>query len=134
MPRSHEQLGRGAQLRYRAFTLIELLLVIAVIALLISLILPAIGMARRAAAQTRESSAARQLCIAYLSYATDYKGKVLPGYLRTSWCFPTTDPVHYAPVFDSPSALEDNRLEGVIIQRYPYRLLPYMDFQAEGLV
>src|SRR5262245_3291048 len=84
------------------FTLIELLVVIAVIALLISILLPALGQARKSAALAHESSAGRQLTIAYLAYANDYKNKVLPGYLKTSWTLPTLDPVHYAPVHDSP--------------------------------
>lgn len=116
------------------FTLIELLVVISVIALLIAILLPALGQARKTGAQTRESAAARQITMAYLTYTNDHKGQLLPGYLKTSWTFPSRDPRHYAPVYDNPSASEEGRMEGLVVQRYPWRLIPYLDFSLQALV
>lgn len=55
----------------RAFTLIELLLVVAIIALLISILLPALGKARRVARGVVCASGMRQWTVAFLNYASD---------------------------------------------------------------
>lgn len=58
----------------RGFTLVELLVVIAVVAVLIGVLLPAIGGARRAALRTDCLMRIRQLELAQAMYATDHEG------------------------------------------------------------
>ncbi len=63
--------------RRRAFTLVELLVVVAVIALLIGMLLPALARSREAARSVQCMSNMRQLGVLTQSYAHDYRG-VMP--------------------------------------------------------
>ena len=69
-PRAHRS--------HRAFTLIELLVVISIIALLIGILLPALGAARRAARQLQNSTHLRGTMQAFVTFATD-NGGFYPG-------------------------------------------------------
>ena len=60
----------------RGYTLIELLVVIAVIALLIGILLPALGEARRAARVAIDLSKVKQIGTGTASYAADYQDKL----------------------------------------------------------
>lgn len=64
---------RACRSVHRAFTLIELLLVVAIIALLISILLPALGQARKAARTGVCQSNLKQMGVAMNTYGADFK-------------------------------------------------------------
>lgn len=62
-----------------AFTLIELLVVVAIIGVLLGVLLPSLGRARRAALATECASNIRQLQLASDLYASDHDERFMPG-------------------------------------------------------
>jgi prepilin-type N-terminal cleavage/methylation domain-containing protein len=83
----------------RGFTLIELLVVVAIIALLISILLPALQNAKAQAHLDICMSNMRQLAIGFQSYATEWRG-MLPG---STWDFATDNP--HNPTYDNSEPL-----------------------------
>lgn len=109
---------------YRAFTLVELLVVIGLIALILILALPALNMARQAARRSRELSAARQVVQAWFAYATDQNGQLLPGFKSG---LPAFQP-------DGVQIPLDTFGGGATIgARWPWRLAPYFGGDMRAL-
>jgi prepilin-type processing-associated H-X9-DG protein/prepilin-type N-terminal cleavage/methylation domain-containing protein len=76
-----------------AFTLVELLVVIGVIAILIALLLPALHRARQAAQKAACASNVRQIAIAVIGYNLDNKGSGFPFTPIITW-----DPVRHVHI------------------------------------
>ena len=112
------------------------MLVISIIAILISILLPALAGARKNATSLRELSAISQLGRAFAAYSNDNKSRVMPGYLRASWAVPGT--VNQAREFwvweTDGDARDSSRLRGTPIRPYTWRMLPYVNFAWDALI
>ncbi len=65
----------------RAFTLLELLVSISLIMLLVTFVAVALRSVRSSADQAEALSSLRQMSLAYASYSTDHRQRLMPGYL-----------------------------------------------------
>src|SRR3954462_1696859 len=91
-----QAIDRSAGRARRAFTLVELLVVIGIIALLISVLLPALSKARGRAQTVACLSNLRQITQACVNYTVEYKGSYPFGFI-----FNKSNPTTARPVGDS---------------------------------
>lgn len=103
-------------LRDQAFTLVELLVCVGVVAVLAAFLSAATGKGLEYAKSTREVSAARQLMAAYLRYPAENDGKLLPGVIN-----------------ESAKDKDGTTIPGIIAKRWFFRLGSYFDFEYAGI-
>ncbi len=106
----------------RAFTLVEMLVVIAIIALLAALIIPAINSARASARSTIASSNLRQLTMAWIQYG-EIQGDMMP-WLLWDPARPHIQKYWFATVIDDGVNPPQLDFDGGL-------LMPYLEHDAE---
>jgi len=102
-----------------AFTLVELLVVMAILLVLAGIVMAGVKSVTETANQTKEVQAGRTLIAAYSAAAADHDGAFLPGYDRT---------VTEVNLPDGTS------LSGPPAERYTYRLAPYFQYRMDSAV
>lgn len=86
---SNDRINQNAVARRLAFTLVELLVVIGIIALLISILLPALTKAREAANAVACASNLRQIGTAIVNYAADNRGYCVSVWQKDTGAVPS---------------------------------------------
>lgn len=115
---------RSGRYERRGFTVVELLVVVATIAVLLAFSVPAFRRLVADSSRAREMAAARQMVMAWNTYATDSNAWVLPG-------FKTGLPAR----LQDGSFISPNSYGGgaTIAARYPWRIAPYLGHKFEGM-
>src|SRR5258707_8480003 len=96
----------------RGFTLVELLVVIGIIALLISILLPALHKAQDMAKTTQCLSNLRQIGIAVSTYVADHRGKLPYSHVENAQNPPTN------AANGNTAYLEDSVIPGLVEEKY----------------
>ena len=91
-----QETAAGASRRRTAFTLVELLVVISVIAILMGILMPALGRARSAANRAACQSNLRQIGIAFRAYLDDSRD-IMPPACAFPWDITDKNDPNYRP-------------------------------------
>jgi len=111
--------------RSSGFTIVELLITIAIISILIGLLLTGLRSARGTAKETQQMSSLRQLYTAWSVYAAQYDDACMPGFLspdvQTNWKLKVRNQ-------------SGQVIDPLLAQTYPWRLGGFLDFNTELMI
>ena len=112
----------------RAFTIVELLVIMGIIAILISLVVVGMHTMQQTAARTQSVNALRQMVAGYLGYSADNRNRLMPGYLAYKADTPD-DLLLNAKLASTDLVVKQgtpwNQRE--MLHSYVWRLAPYVD-------
>ncbi len=98
---------RGTHRTTRAFTLVELLVVVAIISLLLAMLLPALNKARDVAKTVKCLSMLKQIGVADSMYVAEYRGWHIPNWINTpSPLSVTSSPPDHVPWYNNSAFRE----------------------------
>ena len=115
----------------RGFTIVEMLVTVAIIALLMGLLMGGISKARGAARASREASDLRQLHVAWTMYADQYASSCLPGHMSVAV------QEYWKLKYRGKSKVEgqtSDKLPREVTTTYPWRLMPFMDYSWDVMM
>ena len=116
------------------FSVVELIVVIAIIAVLIGLVFVGMRGTRNAAGRTESLNALRQMMAGYTAYSTDHRQTLMPGYVADNFIWQQTTPDGTVNEIDIRVRLADinasggaqDYLEPEDTASYVWRLAPYL--------
>ncbi len=108
--------------RRQGFTIVEMLVIIAIITVLIGLLVPALGGVRNRAHKMQEIHALRQVAYAWNMYANSNNDYALPGYV---------DPDVQADWTARYQFMDRSVIPPAIAAPWTWRLMPYLDYSHE---
>ena len=120
----------------RAFTIVELLVVICIIGLLLGLLIGGLRAAIASGKQTKEANRLKQVLLAWQMYSNQYEDRLLPGYLEQ--CMGDVgvqtgpqDSASWQVRFRNKRGQE---LAPELCQAYPWRLAPFLDYNYDAIL
>jgi len=120
---SHQMKTRSSS-SSTGFTLMELMVVVAILGVLIALVLPAANGLQSASQAAVEQSAARGLVGAWRSWSMDHQGQLIPG--QTAMDTPLSPS-------EAPVMWNNTPIPEIARRRWIWRLLPWMDSPEDSL-
>ncbi len=111
--------------RNRAFTLMELLVVVAIIGLLVGLVVVSMQAVRASATRSESLGALRQMALAYGQYTDEHRGRLMPGYMDED----VLTQLNITAELPDGTELDQLSCSGGICDAssYVWRLAPYVD-------